>query len=325
MKNTKTKLLALGLSASFVLSSVGPGVAFASEEKLATSSYTQIDKDFVSQEKINQTISKAEDLKKLLNKIPSPLKPTYNKALDIIIKGLKNIDPEKAGSRLDLATESIEAIRFSIKDIQGKTKKAHVDIGFEITRAALVLANPKASNDQIAKAYEKLINAKEVAKNSDDIGLDDVATIYVKKDLFELIDYAKKLRKSQDLNENDLAELNFAIKKAIQVKHNPRTTVGEVYEAVGELQNVIDKLSIKENSDETIDPDFSHVDITDELDKENTSEEIEVGLEEDLESEEDIEESEAEESEDLKDEEFSDDIDDQDLTNPEESELLDIE
>ena len=174
---------------------------------------------------------------------------------------------KKAGARLDLATESIEAIRFSIKDIQDKTKKAHVDIGFEITRAALVLANPKANHDQITKAYDKLINAKEVAKNSDDIGLDDVATIYVKKDLSELINYAKKLRKSQDLNENDLAELNFAIKKAIQVKHNPRASVGEVYESIGVLQNIIDKLSLKEVSNEPIDPDFSHVEITDELDE----------------------------------------------------------
>ena len=98
MKNTKVKLLALGISASFVLSSVGPGVAYASEENLTNSSYTQVDKDFVSQEKINQTISKAEELKELVNKTPSSLKPTYNKALDIIIKGLKNIDPKKSRS-----------------------------------------------------------------------------------------------------------------------------------------------------------------------------------------------------------------------------------
>lgn len=53
MKNTKTKLLGLTLSASFVLSSLAPAVASASAEDVSTSNYavTQIDPSAINPEK----------------------------------------------------------------------------------------------------------------------------------------------------------------------------------------------------------------------------------------------------------------------------------
>ncbi|RGB76387.1 CAMP factor family pore-forming toxin [Anaerococcus nagyae] len=272
MKNTKTKLLGLTLSASFVLSSLAPAVASASAEDVATSNYavTQIDPSAINPEKIKDVIDRAESLKKIVNNLPVPGKGGYLKALDKIIGTLKNLDPSKAGPRVELASDTIEAIRFSIKDIQNKTKKAHVDIGVEITKAALVMVDPYASNEKIAKASEKLQKAIETAKESADITAQDVATIYVKKPLANLIEEARKLRRNKDLTEDQKAELNKAIKEAVHTKNQARVTVGEITAAQAKLQNFLDNFTIGKvenpTEEETIDPEFNDKDVTKEED-----------------------------------------------------------
>lgn len=243
MKNSKAKILSLGLSASFVLSAMAPAVASANAEPVNTSYYTQINPNAVNPEKIKDIIDRAEDLIKVVNKLPIPGKGPYVKALEKIIGALKNVDPSKAGPRVQLASESIEAIRFSINDIQGKTKKAHVEIGLQITKAALTLADPYASNEKLEKANEQLKEAMNTAKESADITDEDVATIYVKKDLNKLIDYARKLKlNNKELTKEEKAQLSDAIKKAVHTKNKARVTVAEINQATEELQSFLENL-----------------------------------------------------------------------------------
>ena len=265
MKNSKAKILSLGISASFVLSAMAPAVASANAEPVNTSYYTQINPNAVNPEKIKDIIDRAEDLIKVVNKLPIPGKGPYVKALEKIIGALKNVDPSKAGPRVQLASESIEAIRFSINDIQGKTKKAHVEIGLQITKAALTLADPYASNEKLEKANEQLKEAMNTAKESADITDEDVATIYVKKDLNKLIDYARKLKlNNKELTKEEKAQLSDAIKKAVHTKNKARVTVAEINQATEELQSFLENLLTADDTDpdqgEVIDPEFNEED-----------------------------------------------------------------
>ena len=316
MKNTKSKLLGLVLSASFVLSAAAPAVASASAEDVVTTNYaaTQIDPSAVSPEKINDIIAKAEGLRSLLKGVPSPIKGPYVQALDKVIGTLKKIDPSKAGPRVELASKTVDAIKFSIKDIQDKTKKAHVDIGVEITKAAITLADPKLSSEQAAKAIENLKNAEEKAKESADITDNDVATIYVKKPLEELIREAKKLIRSKDLTKEEKEELTKAIREAVHTKNKVKVTVGEISDAQANLLDVVSSLTADEVEepveDETIDPEFNNEDVNAE---ETEDEEVPEDAEEteDEEVPEDTEETEDEEvpedAEETEDEEVPED------------------
>lgn len=285
MKNQKTKLLAITLSASFVLSSMAPALASANSMDLAASStYTQLDPEAINPEVITDLISKAEDLKKLLHYLPNA--KVYERALDIIINVLKKIDPAKAANKVKLASESIDAIKFSIEDIQGKTKKAHVDIGLEITKAALVVANPNASNARVEKASENLKLAIEKAKNSKDITDNDVATIYVKKELNNTIEEARKLRRNKDLSKEEKEAITKAIREAEHSKNKIKVTVGEIKAANAKLKEFLASfVSEEEEIDEEIQtPEFP----------ENPEEEVEEPEDEIVNSEEETEEPEDE-------------------------------
>ena len=239
MRNTKIKLLAMSLSASFVLSSVAPSLASASAmDSTTNTNYTQIDPNAVSPETIDSVIKRAEALEKIVKLIPGA--QPYAKALDIIINTLKKIDPAKAAKKVQLASKSIDAIKFSIEGMQDKTKKAHVDMGVEITKDVLVLADPYASNQRIDRAIESLKKAEEAAKNSAEITDEDVATIYVKKDLNNTIEEAKKLRRNKGITKEEREEINQAIKKAEHTKNKAKVTVAEIKAATAELQDFID-------------------------------------------------------------------------------------
>jgi len=300
MKNTKSKLLGLVLSASFVLSAAAPAVASASAEDVVTTNYTatQIDPSAVNPEKIKDVINSAESLKKIVKNLPIPGKGGYTNVIDKVIGALKNLDPSKAGPRVELASNTIDAIKFSINDIQGKTKKAHVEMGIEITKAAITLADPELSSEQVAKAIENLKNAEEKAKESADITDNDVATIYVKKPLEELIHEARKLRSSKDLTKEEKEELTKAIREAVHTKNKAKATVGEISDAQANLLDIVSSLTADEVEepveDETIDPEFNNEDVNEE---ETEDEEVPEDAEEteDEEVPEDVEETEDEE------------------------------
>ncbi|SUU92076.1 cAMP factor [Anaerococcus octavius] len=310
MKNSKAKILSLGLSASFVLSAMAPAVASANAEPVNTSYYTQINPNAVNPEKIKDIIDRAEDLIKVVNKLPIPGKGPYVKALEKIIGALKNVDPSKAGPRVQLASESIEAIRFSINDIQGKTKKAHVEIGLQITKAALTLADPYASNEKLEKANEQLKEAMNTAKESADITDEDVATIYVKKDLNKLIDYARKLKlNNKELTKEEKAQLSDAIKKAVHTKNKARVTVAEINQATEELQSFLENLLTADDTDpdqgEVIDPEFNEEDpeeVEEPVDEETEEESEQPADEETEETEEESEQPADEEAEETEEE-----------------------
>ena len=310
MKNSKAKILSLGISASFVLSAMAPAVASANAEPVNTSYYTQINPNAVNPEKIKDIIDRAEDLIKVVNKLPIPGKGPYVKALEKIIGALKNVDPSKAGPRVELASESIEAIRFSINDIQGKTKKAHVEIGLQITKAALTLADPYASNEKLEKANEQLKEAMNTAKESADITDEDVATIYVKKDLNKLIDYARKLKlNNKELTKEEKAQLSDAIKKAVHTKNKARVTVAEINQATEELQSFLENLLTADDTDpdqgEVIDPEFNEEDpeeVEEPVDEETEEESEQPADEETEETEEESEQPADEEAEETEEE-----------------------
>lgn len=303
MKNTKIKILGMALSASFVLSSVAPTLSSANALNTpATTNYIEIDPNAVSPETITSIIKKAEALKNIINHIPGG--QAYAKAIDIIINVLKKVDPAKAAKKVELASEAIETIKFSIEDIQGKTKKAHVEIGLEITKEVLVLADPFASNQKLDKAIENLKNAKELAKNSADITDEDVATIYVKKDLNKAIEEAKKLKRSKETTKEQKEEINQAIKKAVHTKNKAKVTVAEIKAATAELQEFLDNFVIGEEDVSPEENDIAEV---------NESPNEEEITEEDTETEEEV----TEDSEAYDEEEVTENPEDEELIDPE--------
>lgn len=103
------------------------------------------------------------------------------------------------------------------------------------------------------------------AKESADITDEDVATIYVKKDLNKLIDYARKLKlNNKELTKEEKAQLSDAIKKAVHTKNKARVTVAEINQATEELQSFLENLLTADDTDpdqgEVIDPEFNEED-----------------------------------------------------------------
>ncbi len=138
------------------------------------------------------------------------------------------------------------------------------------------------------------------AKESADITDEDVATIYVKKDLNKLIDYARKLKlNNKELTKEEKAQLSDAIKKAVHTKNKARVTVAEINQATEELQSFLENLLTADDTDpdqgEVIDPEFNEEDpeeVEEPVDEETEETEEESEQPADEETEETEEESE---------------------------------
>lgn len=287
MKNNKARLLGLALSASFVLSSVAPAVANASveTENKATTYAAETNAESVSPETVKDLLEKAKNLKDIISSTENPQKEALLKAIDQIMEALGKIDYTTGGSRVELASDSLEAILVATRDLTTKTESVHRDIGFKITKAVIVITDPFSSQQRIEKASKDLNVAIEKAQQSPDLTENDIATVYVKEELREVIKEARKAKGNKELTKEQRKELEEAIRKAVRAKNKNKATVAEINQATAELREYLDNMVIgeaeeeepeqpadPEKDEETVDPEFSHVDT--EKDEEVVEEEI---------------------------------------------------
>lgn len=245
MKNKKTKIASLALALTMSASTILPAFAANEDQFQEERSIVEYKTDYRSNLSAGEILKDAESLRESLleNGAFGPYVKLVNKIIDV----LNEVDLKSGGVRISLASDSLETILIATRDLTNKTETVHRKIGFAVTRAVIVMADPFASTDKIAKASENLKAVVEEAQGSPDITEDDLATVYVKGKLNELIKEAKDFRNHELKKEEykDLKnELNTAINEAVKVKSGTRVKVGEINKAYQDLESTLE--SVKE-------------------------------------------------------------------------------
>ncbi|WAW14965.1 CAMP factor family pore-forming toxin [Peptostreptococcus equinus] len=151
-------------------------------------------------------------------------------------------DLNSIGPRVELLLKSIEAIKFASDELSTKVEKAHSEIGFEIARATVKIANPFESVDNIQKEIDKLDALMNKLLSYPEIGPEDKATIYAKAKLRKAIWNTRFVRDKQILGKKSYTtynNLNKEITKSVGIQLNPKTKVKDVDNAVDNLQKAL--------------------------------------------------------------------------------------
>lgn len=234
-KNKKTKLASLALALALSSAAVGPAFADTASPAQEGPAYEYN----IEAETPEELKAEARDLKESLLDV-GPFAP-YLKVIDKIIDILNSFDIKSSGPRLNLASDSLEAILVATRDLTNKTETTHRNIGFAVTRAVIVLADPFASTDKIASASENLKEVISQAKESPDITENDIATVYKKQKLNKLIAEAKNYR-LHNLGNKEYKAIRDELNKAIKTKLTNRVSVGEIDKAYEELEATLNQV-----------------------------------------------------------------------------------
>lgn len=162
---------------------------------------------------------------------------TANRANPETIYDLNSIGP-----RVELLLKTIESIKFASDQLPTKVEKAHSEIGFEIARATVKIANPFESVENIQKEIDKLDSLMQKLLSYPEIGPEDKATVYSKATLRKTIWNTRFTRDKQILGKKPYQvynNLNKEITKAVGVQLNPNSKVKDVNNAVIVLQNAL--------------------------------------------------------------------------------------
>lgn len=239
MKSKKIKLASFALALALSSATVGPVFADSMSPAQEGSAYEYN----IQAKDLGELKTQARVLKQSLLDI-GPFTP-YLDAVNKIIDLLNSFDIKSSGPRLNLASDSLEAILVATRDLTNKTEAAHRDIGFAVTRAVIVLADPFASVEKIASTSENLREVVDKAKQSPDITENDIATVYKKEKINKLIAEARNYR-LHNLENREYREikkeLNKAISKAVMTKLTNRVSVGEIDKAYEELEAVFNQV-----------------------------------------------------------------------------------
>lgn len=246
MKNKKMKLGSLALALTLSTAAICPAFADNGQGHELEENAYEYSALMANEERAIDLKAKAEQIKKLL--LDSGAFGPYVKLVDNIIDLLDGIDLKTGGPRISLAADSLDAILVATRDLTNKTEAVHRQIGFAVTKAVIVIANPFASQDAIDKAAENIEKVIIEAKDSPDITEDDLATVYKKEKLNKLIKEAKAY-KANKLNKKEYKELrdelDMAINKAVKTKLATRVTVREINDAYAELEAVLNEVKEK--------------------------------------------------------------------------------
>lgn len=234
-KNKKTKLASLALALALSSAAVGPAFADTASPAQEGPAYEYN----IEAETPEELKAEARDLKESLLDV-GPFAP-YLKVIYKIIDILNSFDIKSSGPRLNLASDSLEAILVATRDLTNKTETTHRNIGFAVTRAVIVLADPFASTDKIASASENLKEVISQAKESPDITENDIATVYKKQKLNKLIAEAKNYR-LHNLGNKEYKAIRDELNKAIKTKLTNRVSVGEIDKAYEELEATLNQV-----------------------------------------------------------------------------------
>ena len=150
----------------------------------------------------------------------------------------KLAEPELVMARSHLIIEIGLTVDKSTDNLRYKIQKAHVELGFSVTRAILRVANIGASEAQLNDSIQDLRNTYNTVSTYRDLKDTDRATIYVKDLLNKAIWNTRIQRDKNILTHKDFKtyyNLNKHITKAVGVWTRAKSTVAECDAAIADL------------------------------------------------------------------------------------------
>lgn len=152
-------------------------------------------------------------------------------------------DLDSIGVRLQLITEISNAIAFSVEQLGNKVEQAHRELGVEITKAVIMVADPFASVSGIEKQIVSLQELMEKVLTYPDLDLNAKATYPVKQKLDAAIWATRFERDKKILGKVPFAvynDLNKVITRAVGVQLSLKSTVGDVEVAIQSLESALE-------------------------------------------------------------------------------------
>lgn len=150
----------------------------------------------------------------------------------------KLAEPELVMARAHLIVEIGLTIDKSTDNLRYKIEKAHVELGFAVTRAILRVANIGATESQLNDSIQDLRNTYNTVSTYRDLKDTDRATIYVKNLLNKAI-WNTRLQRDLNIlthkNFKTYNELNKHITKAVKVWFRAKANVADCDAAIADL------------------------------------------------------------------------------------------
>lgn len=181
---------------------------------------------------------------KSLKKVESSVEANDLKASGARFSAETIYDLNSIGARIDLFNEIAKTITVASTELCDKVMAAHTEIGFEISKALIIAADPFRSVDDIKEEIIRLQKSLEKARTMPEIKDTDFATIYVKSNLKKAIWNTRFERDRKILGKVPFKvyhKLNKNITKAVGIQLNPRSTVKNVKDAIANLKIALDE------------------------------------------------------------------------------------
>lgn len=168
------------------------------------------------------------------------LKNAYDFVSKIVKNGLIGAGEirEKVIPRINLLINVAETITADATELVDSEQQAHVIIGFSVTRALLKATDIFENAVGLNKASKDLLNSLEKARKVPKLTEDSKRTHYTLEKLDRAIANAREVRNRElrfKLDSVALADVDSAIKTAVEVRRNNQATVGQVQEATDKL------------------------------------------------------------------------------------------
>jgi len=148
--------------------------------------------------------------------------------------GIPFYDPSTIMPRIKLAATTIDTIHTATTTLQNKVRPAHVELGLEVTKAVLLTATPAPTAKELDAEGAALKARLDKVSQYPDLAPNDVATVYVRTNFSRTIWQVRADRNRYILGHKSAEvykTLNHAITKAVGVRLNPKTTVGNIQAA----------------------------------------------------------------------------------------------
>lgn len=243
-KVTLVSALALTLLGASVIGIAGDS-AYAQTQEISQSTTTAVQNEKAKLDELEEKVAGTafeeafNQLVPVLNTLEKDLTASSSNAR---FNPVTIYDLDSIGVRLQLITEISNAIAFSVEHLDNKVEQAHRELGVEITKAVIAVADPFAS---VAKLEQQIISLKQLMEKVltyPDLDLDAKATHVVKQKLDAAIWATRFERDKKVLGKVPFAvynDLNKVITKAVGVQLSLKSTVRDVNTAIANLEKAL--------------------------------------------------------------------------------------
>lgn len=247
----KSQLLAATLSVALLSNTVVPCLGSIAKDDSKLSSVAYAAEEGSAKDQAIDKLDYLGDLIKGLENIAGglagnqldwlkSLKNAYDFVSKIVKNGLIGAGEirEKVIPRINLLINVAETITADATELVDSEQQAHVIIGFSVTRALLKATDIFENADGLNKASKDLLNSLEKARKVPKLTEDSKRTHYTLEKLDRAIVNAREVRNRElrfKLDSVALADVDSAIKTAVEVRRNNQATVGQVQEATDKL------------------------------------------------------------------------------------------